>query len=68
MYVLKDRKCERCGNEILVLHYKDKSWITGKTGLYVDHGECVFCGKIEILPGEEYKSFVERYCVSRRYY
>lgn len=60
MYVLKDRKCERCGNEIEVLMYKDN-----KGTFIVDNGECVFCGKVEILPQEPYIPFVHEFCIKK---
>ena len=61
MYVLKDRKCRKCGENIAVLSYAQKNKL-GKYELIVDYGECIYCGKVEILPNEDYRSFVREFC------
>lgn len=62
MYVLKDRKCERCDNYIQVHSYRDKDRI-GRDIRVVDYGSCVCCGKLDILPIEEYSKFVHQFCI-----
>ena len=52
-YILRDRKCERCQNKIEVL---------SADGV-VDCGKCVSCGKIEILPQENYREFINEFCI-----
>ena len=64
MYVLKDRQCERCGNDIQVLPYTDKDEY-GRSETVVDCGMCVYCGKIDILPQEDYRQFVSQFCIRR---
>lgn len=63
MYVLKDRRCSICGNYIEVHSCRDKNE-RGEYTTVVDHGSCVFCGKIDILPTEHYQNFVRQFCIS----
>lgn len=56
MYVLKEHKCERCGGSIIVFPFTEKSEVV------VDYGACEYCGKIEILPSENYRRFVAEFC------
>ncbi len=56
MYVLKN-PCSRCGGNVLVNYYKDE-----EGNKIVDCGECLYCGKIEILSQDEYDEFITRCC------
>lgn len=64
MYVLKDRKCDICNNYIQVFSFNDED--TDKR--FVDSGECTNCGKVDILPQEEYRGFVRDYCINVNIY
>jgi len=63
MYVLKDNKCERCGDKILLVPFKDfeKGRPDNQNQTVVSHGECVGCSKNVILPCEEYYDFIRRF-------
>lgn len=63
MYVLKDTKC-KCGGFIEVLGYKDKDK-NGKNVTLVDVGSCIDCGKVEILPPEDFHGFVHQHCMKK---
>jgi hypothetical protein len=55
MYILNNMKCERCGGDIQVISY----------GREVDRGECTKCSLVEILPSDDYKEFVDKFCVKK---
>lgn len=65
MYVLKQRMCDRCGSYIHVSSYKERDDY-GKDISVVDCGTCITCGKIEILPQDDFKEFVSEHCISMR--
>lgn len=54
-YIL-EQKCIKCNGEISVISYK------GKKGPVVSHGECINCGRVEILPEEPFLQFVNQFC------
>lgn len=64
MYVLRDMKCCRCENEIIVYGFTEKNRC-GKYKSVVDYGECVYCGKKEILPQENFRDFVSQFCIRK---
>lgn len=64
MYLLKNRRCSRCGGEIAVLPYTEDDQF-GKLRIVVDCGKCIYCDKVEILPTEDYRIFVRAYCYAR---
>ena len=65
MYVLKQRMCDRCKSYISVSSYRERDE-NGKDRLVVDCGTCITCGKIEILPQDDFKEFVSEHCISMR--
>lgn len=64
MFILKDLNCSRCGGEIQVFGYTEKDK-HGKTRTIVDYGQCTYCGKIEILPQDDFREFTYLYCRKR---
>lgn len=61
MYVLKDSKCQICNGEIEVFAYTGQDEY-GKTITVVDHGQCSCCGKIVILPQDDFREFIYKHC------
>lgn len=61
MYVLKDRRCSHCDNDIIVYGVSKKD-LNSRYCTVVDYCECAYCGIKDILPQEDFKSFVSKFC------
>lgn len=65
MYILKDRKCARCENDEIIVHSYSEKDKYGRNKTIVDYGECSYCCGIEILPQEDFRTFVSQFCIRK---